>query len=178
MFLWILNPALAVQNILSLQYRSSSQTPLPSENFPTQNLLLRSTHMARLHQRSPSPSLADSPSQIKRIKTSHNGATGSNSVSSSSPIHPDADVAAQFTPEVFDHSIIAKLNTGYLNNEPFKYAVVEKLFQDDLLKKVKDECLSELNFTEKETDIYKVNFIKILPGLLSDTEPRSTKLAI
>jgi hypothetical protein len=45
---------------------------------------------------------------------------------------------------------------SYASSEPFKHALVEKLFRDDFLQKVKDECLSELHFTEKETDIYKV----------------------
>jgi hypothetical protein len=49
-----------------------------------------------------------------------------------------------------------KLKASYNSSEPFKYAIVDKLFQDDLLHKVKDECLNELSFTEKETDIYKV----------------------
>jgi len=49
-----------------------------------------------------------------------------------------------------------KLHTIYTANEPFKYCVLDKLFQDALLRNVKDECLKELSFTEKETDIYKV----------------------
>ena len=39
---------------------------------------------------------------------------------------------------------------------------VDKLVRDDLLLGVKDECLSELSFTEKETDIYKVRYIDAL----------------
>lgn len=74
----------------------------------------------------------------------------------------DGDPTPQFAGNLFDHNHIAKLHSGYLTNQPFKYAVVEKLFQDELLKKVKDECLSELNFTEKETDIYKVGLA--IPG--------------
>ncbi|KAF9645999.1 nuclear protein, partial [Thelephora ganbajun] len=52
---------------------------------------------------------------------------------------------------------VERLRQEYTNNEPFKYARVETLFQDDLLRKVKDECLTHLSFTEKETDIYRVN---------------------
>lgn len=66
------------------------------------------------------------------------------------------DPAKHFAADVFDHNHIAKLHTTYLANQPFKYALVEKLFNDELLKDVKDEILAELNFTEKETDIYKV----------------------
>ena len=52
---------------------------------------------------------------------------------------------------------IQRLRKEYANNEPYKYARVETLFQDDLLKKVKEECLTHLSFTEKETDIYRVS---------------------
>ena len=50
-----------------------------------------------------------------------------------------------------------RLRREYAESEPFKYATVETLFQDDLLRKVKDECLTHLSFTEKETDIYRVS---------------------
>ena len=50
-----------------------------------------------------------------------------------------------------------RLRQEYVGSEPFKYARVETLFQDDLLRKVKDECTTHLSFTEKETDIYRVS---------------------
>ncbi|KAL9713059.1 putative component of NuA3 histone acetyltransferase complex [Leucoagaricus gongylophorus] len=62
-----------------------------------------------------------------------------------------------FTPLLFDHNSIAALSTAYAASTPFKHALVEKIFQDDLLIRVKDECISHLSFAEKETDIYKVN---------------------
>ena len=52
---------------------------------------------------------------------------------------------------------VNRLRQEYANSQPFKYARVETLFQDDLLRRVKDECLSHLSFTEKETDIYRVS---------------------
>ncbi|KAI3595131.1 nuclear protein [Moniliophthora roreri] len=110
--------------------------------------------MAKSHARSPSPSSDPTP-LIKRLKTAHT----TNSVD---------DVIASFAPEVLDHHNIAKLNKEYKESEPFRYALVEKLFQDDLLRNVKDECMSELNFTTKETDIYKArqSQISLLPNLL------------
>lgn len=51
---------------------------------------------------------------------------------------------------------VARLKQEYADSEPFKHARVETLFQDDLLRKVKDECMTHLSFTEKETDIYRV----------------------
>lgn len=52
---------------------------------------------------------------------------------------------------------VDRLREEYANSQPYKYARIEALFQDDLLKKVKDECLAHLSFTEKETDIYRVS---------------------
>ncbi|KAJ7228223.1 nuclear protein [Mycena pura] len=109
--------------------------------------------MARTHRRDSSPGHTDS-TLIKKLKSSHvSQLVGVNSLVNSSATDP----TPHFADGVLNHTSIAQLHSGYVSNEPFKYAVVEKLFQDDLLQKVKDECLSELNFTEKETDIYKVN---------------------
>jgi hypothetical protein len=104
--------------------------------------------MTLTRERSTSP---DPTFGIKRFKTCH-GSSNNNGTSGDKP----QDYVSQFASELFDHNTIAKLRSGYLTNEPFKFAVVEKLFQDDLLKNVKDECLSELSFSQKETDIYKV----------------------
>lgn len=98
--------------------------------------------------RSPSPEPSDSISLIKRLKIAHpNGGT--------TAVTPD-DSTSSFAPNLLDHNNISKLHQSYAESTPFHYAIVEKLFQDELLKSVKDECLSELSFTEKETDIYKV----------------------
>ncbi|KAE9404856.1 hypothetical protein BT96DRAFT_1016009 [Gymnopus androsaceus JB14] len=96
--------------------------------------------MARTHSRSCSPD----PS-AKRIKTTHPTSTS------------EIELSDSFATDVLDASNVATLHKSYLESEPFRYALIRQLFQDDLLKKVKDECLGELSFTEKETDIYKVN---------------------
>jgi|SRR5882762_4492517 hypothetical protein len=100
--------------------------------------------MVRTHERSPSPA-ASPDSLLKRLKTTHSS-------------DPDAGTppTAHFADGLLDAGSIQKLHKSYIENEPFKYCVLDKLFQDDLLKKVKDECLNQLSFTEKETDIYKV----------------------
>ncbi|KAG6854364.1 hypothetical protein C0991_007869 [Blastosporella zonata] len=118
--------------------------------------------MAHSHPRPHSPE-----SVTKKLKTSH--------LSPNSP-SIDSDPTLQFADNLFDHNTTAKLHTGYVANDPFKYAIVEKLFQDDLLKKVKDECLSELSFTEKETDIYKVNQTGDLASLNYLTESQISLL--
>lgn len=61
-----------------------------------------------------------------------------------------------FAEGLLDDANVARLNSEYRESKPFLHAVVDKLFQDDLLTRVKDECLKELCFTEKQTDIYRV----------------------
>lgn len=62
----------------------------------------------------------------------------------------------EFHPGLLDESNVAGLNAQYAGSGPYKHAVVPHLFSDDLLRKVKDEILDNVSFTEKETDIYKV----------------------
>ena len=73
------------------------------------------------------------------------------------------DPTPYFAPEVLNPNTIHRLHTEYAASAPFKHAIVDKLFQDEILMGVKDECLSELSFTEKETDIYKVRMRRDSP---------------
>jgi hypothetical protein len=118
------------------------------------------THHRR--SRSPDPTMAAN----KRQKTTHQDPTAKITAKISSITNgkkPDLDVTSSFADGLLDHNNISRLHNEYLSSEPYKYAIVEKLFQDDLLKRVKDECLSELSFSEKETDIYKVRHTAHLP---------------
>lgn len=45
----------------------------------------------------------------------------------------------------------------YAASQPYKHCVVDGLIADELLRKARQEIIEELRFTEKETDIYKVN---------------------
>ncbi|KAI0774132.1 nuclear protein [Fomes fomentarius] len=99
------------------------------------------------HDRSQSPDPDQEPSLLKRLKSSH--------ISDATP-PSTADPTPHFAPDLFGPSNIHRLHTDYDASGPFKHVMVEKLFQDDLLQRVKDEALSELSFSEKETDIYKV----------------------
>lgn len=120
--------------------------------------------MVVTHERSPSPATEEQPTLLKRMKMSHisESALGSSSSSSDQTSSgktlsaASTDPSPHFAPELLHPNNIHRLNSEYAGSEPFKHAVVEKLFQDELLKSVKDEILSELSFTEKETDIYKV----------------------
>lgn len=99
--------------------------------------------MATAQVRSPSPETVND-CRRKRLKTGHLSASSTN-------------YAPHFYPGLLEESSIHPLRTSYANSEPFRFGVIEKLFQDELLRGVKDECLNELSFTEKETDIYRVS---------------------
>lgn len=68
---------------------------------------------------------------------------------------------SDFAEGLFDDANVNRLNSEYHESKPFLHAVVDKLFQDDLLSLVKDECLKELCFTEKQTDIYRVRWFTL-----------------
>ena len=111
--------------------------------------------MAKTHPRSPSPE--PKTGAPKRLKIGHHSYTTSTAVPDPAPgPATPQDVISCFAPDLFDAENVGKLAASYSKSEPFKHALIEKLFRDDLLQQVKDECLSELHFTEKETDIYKV----------------------
>ncbi|KAH8113328.1 Oxoglutarate and iron-dependent oxygenase degradation C-term-domain-containing protein [Phellopilus nigrolimitatus] len=93
-----------------------------------------------------SGSSANAPS-AKKIKTAH----------STDPDPDDTSFTAYFASGVLNETSVEHLKTSYRQSGPFLHTAVDKLFQDDLLVKVKDECIGELSFTEKETDIYKVH---------------------
>lgn len=93
---------------------------------------------ATVRQRAESP---DARKLAKRHKSSHEPAPG---------------YASCFAEGVLDDATVERLNRDYRQSNPFLHAVVDQLFQDDLLTNVKDECIGELSFTEKQTDIYRV----------------------
>jgi Rps23 Pro-64 3,4-dihydroxylase Tpa1-like proline 4-hydroxylase len=75
----------------------------------------------------------------------------------------------KFKPNQFNLELneAEKYRQQYSKSGPYRHCVLTKLFNDDLLRKVRKEIL-ELQFTEKETDIYKVNQtgdLKNLDGL-------------
>jgi prolyl 3-hydroxylase /prolyl 3,4-dihydroxylase len=123
--------------------------------------------MAKTHSRSPSPE-PQSAGQ-KRPKIGHESSATSSIAAAApapepSPAASPEDVIACFAPDLLDADNVHSLAASYAEGEPFKHALVGKLFRDEFLQKVKDECLSELHFTEKETDIYKVRLFSSTPG--------------
>ncbi|WFD30032.1 putative component of NuA3 histone acetyltransferase complex [Malassezia sp. CBS 17886] len=68
-----------------------------------------------------------------------------------------AATAAKFEPDIFSDAFIAQKHAEYTHSTPYRHAVVDGLISDDLLRRAREEIIEELHFTEKETDIYKVN---------------------
>lgn len=64
---------------------------------------------------------------------------------------------APFATGLLENANVERLQASYRESQPYRHVVVDKLFQEDLLSRVKDECINELSFTEKETDIYKAS---------------------
>ncbi|THH32761.1 hypothetical protein EUX98_g1463 [Antrodiella citrinella] len=124
--------------------------------------------MVVTHERSPSPGPSEEPALLKRMKTNH--------IASTSNADARVDPTPYFAADVLNPNNIHRLHTEYAASGPFKHAIVDKLFQDPILKGVKDECLSELSFTEKETDIYKVNQTGDLASLNFLTEQQISLL--
>lgn len=120
--------------------------------------------MARTHDRSQSPAPASidphgHESALKRLKTTHTPTADAPPVafcpSAALPAPAECD-AAHFADGLLNPSTVQTLRAAYAASEPFKHAVLDKLVQEELLLGVKDECLKQLSFTLKETDIYKV----------------------
>lgn len=50
-----------------------------------------------------------------------------------------------------------KSTNSYAESEPYKHAVISSLINDDLLRSVRNEIRENVQFTPKETDIYKIH---------------------
>lgn len=67
------------------------------------------------------------------------------------------DVDACFRKGLFDDAVLEQYTNGYAKSEPYKHAVIHELMNDALLRSVRDEVRENVQFTPKETDIYKIH---------------------
>lgn len=58
--------------------------------------------------------------------------------------------------KIFDAEFQNDLQQEVAHSEPYRWGTVTELMDDSLLRSVRKEVLSEIAFTKKETDIYKV----------------------
>ena len=86
-----------------------------------------------------------------------------------SPIHLDspahtcaialsaAAAKARFRAGLFEDSVLGSYTDEYATSGPYKHAVIHELVDDKLLRSVRDEIRNNVQFTPKETDIYKIH---------------------
>ncbi|KAH3679803.1 hypothetical protein WICPIJ_008512 [Wickerhamomyces pijperi] len=67
------------------------------------------------------------------------------------------DVKQYFGPGIFNPELADKLRDEISNSEPYRWGHFSNLIDDTLLRNVRKEVETEIHFTKKETDIYKVH---------------------
>ncbi|GAB0137151.1 hypothetical protein EsDP_00005431 [Epichloe bromicola] len=63
----------------------------------------------------------------------------------------------RFRDGLFDKSVLDSYTQEYATSAPYKHAVIHELVDDKLLRSVRDEVRNNVQFTPKETDIYKIH---------------------
>lgn len=86
-------------------------------------------------------------------------------------------VKDKFFPGLFDQSSRDAIRSAVKASKPYPHCKISKLINDDLLRRVHKEIYSQLNFTNKETDIYKVNQTGDLANMDGLSDEERNKLA-
>ena len=63
----------------------------------------------------------------------------------------------RFRSGLFDDKVLDSYKNEYATSAPYKHAVIHDLVNDKLLRSVRDEVQANVQFTPKETDIYKIH---------------------
>ncbi|KAG0175601.1 hypothetical protein DFQ28_006636 [Apophysomyces sp. BC1034] len=63
----------------------------------------------------------------------------------------------KFTTGLLEDQTVQKLKNAFKESKPYLHCKIDKLVNDDLLRTVRKEISTNLHFTLKETDIYKVH---------------------
>lgn len=63
----------------------------------------------------------------------------------------------RFRDGLFNKSVLKTYTDEYASSSPYKHAVIHQLVNDKLLRSVRDEVRANVQFTPKETDIYKIH---------------------
>ena len=63
----------------------------------------------------------------------------------------------RFRKGLFDKSVHESYTSQYAESVPYKHAVIHDLVNDELLRNVRTEIKDNVEFTPKETDIYKIH---------------------
>ncbi|CEJ85730.1 Putative PKHD-type hydroxylase TPA1 [[Torrubiella] hemipterigena] len=70
---------------------------------------------------------------------------------------PTEEAQKRFRDGLFDKKVLDEYTTEYATSSPYKHAVIHELVSDKLLRSVRDEVQANVQFTRKETDIYKID---------------------
>ncbi|KAG0673183.1 hypothetical protein C6P40_002974 [Pichia californica] len=68
----------------------------------------------------------------------------------------EAKAIEYFQPHVFVPSFKSQLTQNIKDSQPYRWGTIKNLISDELLRNVRKEIMQEIEFTKKETDIYKV----------------------
>lgn len=68
----------------------------------------------------------------------------------------EAKAVEYFQSHVFEPTFKTQLTENIKFSQPFRWGTIKNLISDDLLRNVRKEIMAEIEFTKKETDIYKV----------------------
>lgn len=71
-------------------------------------------------------------------------------------VYSKEDIHGLFNPQIWNEKFQEDIEEQVKNSEPFRWGTIKELIDDTLLRQVRKEVLSEIAFTKKETDIYKV----------------------
>ena len=66
------------------------------------------------------------------------------------------EVKSFFNKQIWDTEFQSQVQKDVAQSSPYKWGTIKPLIDDTLLRQVRREVLSEIAFTKKETDIYKV----------------------
>lgn len=66
------------------------------------------------------------------------------------------EITSFLNPKIFNDDFQTNLELEIKDSVPYRWGTVKELVDDTLLRNVRKEVLSEIAFTKKETDIYKV----------------------
>ncbi|EXJ76988.1 hypothetical protein A1O3_10145 [Capronia epimyces CBS 606.96] len=71
--------------------------------------------------------------------------------------HPTNGFKSAFRPDLFETETVQSFRQSYEAAGPYPHAVVPSLIQEHLLRSVRNEIVSHIHFTTKETDIYRIH---------------------
>lgn len=89
---------------------------------------------------------------MKRTSSTHN-----DEISKKQPTNEVGKIKSLFNSKIWDPKFQDDLKQEIADSKPYNWGTIRDLVDDDLLRAVRKEVETQIHFTKKETDIYKVN---------------------